>query len=524
MPSFPYTKVRRVTSWRNFHGTVGPRRVGTYCTPDVPTEIPAGAPDPLERNMTSIRAIVEHAFDNEETLRTVGSTWSLSRIIEPDNVLLDNGYMTGFHPLLESVMTDSFRTKRRRSRNSLVYVQAGSTISSINRRLGSLRLALPTSGAGNGHRIAGCIATGTHGAAYRFGAVHDAIVGVHLVVSPDRAVFLQPKSATCTDDVAAWLERETGVRTVNIEDDQLFRAAQVSLGGLGVAFGFVIEAAPLYRLRRRIKRIRPDDDTLNEAMAKGKPELLFPDEPKPYHYEVVYDPYGKQNKTTAAVVCHWKVSARGVPFKTANPATPDLASDHLGLIGTLADVLDGAAGTAALKAGIALELKNRYPGGSRSARFPGETFGYTSLPPGQGASTEFAVENRYVLKALKSVRKALDAEAAQGRLLLGAIALRFVAKSKAHLAMNCRSRSVFIELPGIRNNEVDDVFMAVWNQLRADGVRFGAHWGQQHDMDRDDLDAYYGDRVGEWKTARRRLLSTAARDVFTNPTIEDLRL
>jgi hypothetical protein len=51
------------------------------------------------------------------------------------------------------------------------------SILQINEKLEAAGRSLKASGASNGQSIAGCISTGTHGAAFQVGAVHEAIVG-----------------------------------------------------------------------------------------------------------------------------------------------------------------------------------------------------------------------------------------------------------------------------------------------------------------------------------------------------------
>ncbi|MEM6957560.1 MAG: FAD-binding protein [Myxococcota bacterium] len=526
MSSIPFSDVRARRRWKNFHGTVQSTRVDTYCTPDVPTKVPADAPPPLRRHMDAVRALVGEAFERRTSLRTVGSTWSMSSIIEPDRMILDPGRMSRMEPVLESVMTDAYRRQRRRTRRSLVYVEGGATIASLNRRLGERRLALPTSGAGNGHRVAGCVATGTHGSAIHYGAVHDAVKAVHLVVGPNRAVFLQPEKASCSPHVSQWLENATGVRTDHVVDDELFHAAQVSLGALGIVFGLVLEVEPLYMLRRRVRRMQPEDKQLLEAIQRTAPELIFPDEPTPHHFEVVFDPYGKKKQKSAYVVTHYRESAEGVRFRAADPMKPDMASDHLGLIGDLSEALDGRASTRVIKKVIRKQLRRRYKDGERAKRFPGETFGYTGLPPGEGVSTEIVVDTRKALDALEHIRTVLAEEESKGRLLLGAVALRFVPRSAATLAMNANARNTFIELPSIASTESETLYRLCWEKLKDEGIAYTCHWGQLHDLSRGQLDEYFGkERVESWRSSRKKLLPTRiARGVFANPTVDSAGL
>jgi hypothetical protein len=62
-----------------------------------------------------------------------------------------------------------YRGGRGASGKVPIFTQGGATIASMNRRLAEIGLALQTTGAADGHRLAGCIATGTHGSRWASG-------------------------------------------------------------------------------------------------------------------------------------------------------------------------------------------------------------------------------------------------------------------------------------------------------------------------------------------------------------------
>src|SRR4029078_4368692 len=101
---------------------------------------------------------------------------------------LDTPFMNTIWRVAADSLTDSYKQTRGAEGRVPVLVQSGTEGSAITRRLADIGLALQTSGAGDGHRIAGCIATGTHGSALGVGAVHDTILGLHIVVAPNQAV------------------------------------------------------------------------------------------------------------------------------------------------------------------------------------------------------------------------------------------------------------------------------------------------------------------------------------------------
>ena len=61
--------------------------------------------------------------------------------------------------------------------------------------------------------------------------MHDALLAVHLLVTGDKALFIMPATKPAmTSAVGYWLESQMGIPTETIYDDDVFAAAQVSLG------------------------------------------------------------------------------------------------------------------------------------------------------------------------------------------------------------------------------------------------------------------------------------------------------
>lgn len=524
-PSFPNTSVKSVT-WTNYSGTIARRSIPVFCTPQGGTTAAV-----LRSHGDAVRAILRHCFDANPrlTFRAIGSTWSFSRIVEPGSVVLDPANMNFIQPLPQALYTDGYRP-RAAGGFTPMFIESGTLIGDINRRLGTdVGLALQTSGAGDGHRVAGCIATGTHGSALRIGAVHDTVLGVYLVVSPNRALFIQSgTSPFVTDAIGPWLQGQTGIPTQNLANDAAFRAAQVALGSLGFVFAVVLETVPLYRMRY-VSVPRPWSDpavwsairTLNTTPFHPAGIVQTPD-----HFDMLMHPYPPGgNDPGVLLTMMWKTRANMPPMASPLPAIPRASSDLMGMIAGLANALGNA-----LTAPIALpflrdlisEQIELVP--ANGERFPGQMFGPTSLPPGVGASTEIIVNQHDAERALRIVYGILRERATQGDFLLGAIGVRFVPETKAHLGMNIHPMNCYIELPSIRNDTVLSIYREVWDTLEDRGIAYTCHWGQLHGMNPTRLRAYFGSRVDDWKTARHGLLGETGRRVFGSPILAEVGL
>jgi hypothetical protein len=281
-------------------------------------------------------------------------------------------------------------------------------------------LALQTSGAGNGHRIAGAIATGTHGSALGIGALHDTVRALYLMVAPNRALLVQSGTLpVCTGGAGAWLANQTGVPTTVVSDDAQFRAALVSLGSLGVVFGVVIEAVPLYQLQFLRLARSWEDRAVRLAMRTLDTTPLHPQNPAtPYHFDVVMHPYPPDGGAPGLfATMMWKVPAPAGALTSPMPAIPLASSDLMGLVSKLTQDLVGhllePLAMPILRGYISQQLAgNASP--TSGQQFPGEIFGPTTLPPGTGASTEIVVDHGLTEAALNVVYQTLQARAGSG--------------------------------------------------------------------------------------------------------------
>jgi peptidoglycan hydrolase-like protein with peptidoglycan-binding domain len=527
LPSFPNTDVRALTSWSNYTGTISGRAIPIYCTP-------AGGTDSsvLKLHGDALRAILQYCFDQNAPLRVLGSAWSFSKVVQPGNVVLDPGNMNFICQVPPYLLTDSYRARAAQGFVPM-FIEGGTQIADINRRLGTdSRLALQTSGAGNGHRLAGAIATGTHGSALGIGALHDTVRALYLMVAPNRALVVQSASApVCTDGVGAWLANQTGVPTTVVSDDAQFHAALVSLGSLGVVFGVVVEAVPLYQLQfSRLARPWADQAVWTAMRTLDTSPLHPQNAASPYHFDVVMHPYPPSGGAPGLfATMMWKVPAPAGPASSPLPAVPLASSDLMGLVSKLTQDLVGhllePIALPILQGYISKQLEgNATP--TAGQEFPGEIFGSTTLPPGTGASTEIVVDHGLTEAALNVVYQTLQARAGSGQLLLGCIGVRFVPGSQALLGMNVAPMNCYIELPSIRNNNVLALYQAIWDGLEAAHIPFTCHWGQLNGLNPARLNTYFGPRAAAWKAARSAVLGAdaTALNVFGAPILADVGL
>lgn len=420
-------------------------------------------------------------------------------------------------------LTDDYKSEAAPRGGVPIAVQGGTNIRTVNDFLGRNGLALQASGASDNHRIAGCIATGTHGAHLKAGAVHDTVLGIYLVTGPNQALFLQPSRRRFTPDVAQWFQKETTLATADVADDDMFNAAKVALGALGFVHTVIVEAVPLYELHGQTLGRPLFDADVWYVLETLDTSRLDPT-PSPDFFAMLFSPFAQSGSVGSYTTLLWK-QAPSQPYTAPDPVQAASSTDLTRLLSGLISTLDGAGTAGVIDDVVAAETAKQYKAGPIAPVFPGTYFGPTTLPEGNGRSCEVVVDHANARRAVQTVIAAIQSEAKAGRTLLGGIGVRFVPATDALLGMNIHAMNTYIEFPSLNSAETSAIHQAVWTALRAANIPFTCHWGQEYGMDAASVLSYFGDRVSRWKAARTKILPTAqARAVFSNPLVVQLGL
>jgi len=522
LPHLPNTLVSDIRHWANFHHTIVDRAVPAYLTPGA-NGLPAGL-DQGPALTPDLNSILRYCLEEPpQRLCTIGSRWSLSNILDPGEVLLDPGAWNQIARVAPKWITPECAQASAWRGGVPVVVQGGATIGTINRVLGAAGLALQASGANDGHRIAGCISTGTHGSHLKVGAVHDTILAVLLVTGPNRAVLVQPRARRFKPGLTRWFRDQTTLAVTDRTDDDLFAAAQVGLGGLGFVHSVIVEAVPLYEWVGQSVARPLFDAAVWHAMENLDPTVLG-SPPSPDFFSLVFSPFASTGRSGsfASWLCKQPASR---PYAAPGPVRARIASDLSQLLSRLIPLVDHGLGGDVIGQVIAAQTSAQYGEGMVSPTFPGSMFGPTPLPEGNGRSVEVVVDHADTRRAVQTVITTLQQEGRAGRHLLGGVGVRFAPQTSALLGMNIHAMNTYIEFPSLGSPDTSTIHRAVWQALQAAGIPFTCHWGQEYGMDAASVRAYFGDRVERWKAARKKLLPTAAaRAVFSNPLIEQLDL
>jgi L-gulono-1,4-lactone dehydrogenase len=217
-------------TWQNWAGTASAdpvRRSWPRSTEDIGRAITAAAKDGL-------------------TVRALGSGHSFTSAAATSGVAIDLSTWVG----IIGADLDS----------GLVTVRSGTTIRELNAALDTLGLAMANLGDIDAQTVSGAISTGTHGTGAAHGGIATQVAGLELVLADGSAI-------SCSPD----------------ERPDLFSAARVSIGALGVLSTVTLQCVPAFTLAAD-ERPMPLDEVLGRfgEFAAGND-----------HFEFYWFPYGK---------------------------------------------------------------------------------------------------------------------------------------------------------------------------------------------------------------------------------------
>jgi L-gulono-1,4-lactone dehydrogenase len=186
---------RSAAEWRNW--------AGDQCCRPAAIERPA--------SIAEIAAVLERAAVSDEAVRVVGSGHSFS------DIALTEGRLVSLSRMKRVLDIDR--------QTGLVRVQAGITIRELSARLAEHGLALENLGDIDIQSIAGAISTATHGTGARLRNIPSQVAALTLVLADGSTLH-------CSAD----------------QEPDIFRAARVSLGALGVIAEATLRCVPAFRL------------------------------------------------------------------------------------------------------------------------------------------------------------------------------------------------------------------------------------------------------------------------------------
>ena len=479
-----------------------------------------------------IRQLVRDAERHGCQIRALGGGWSLSKAVETRGFLVNtkplNVVEIGVHP--ENCAPVFLHCDRGNSEGTkadcLVFTQCGASVAELSALLESRGLSLPTSGASNGQTICGAVSTGTHGGAARFGSIQDFVVGIHIVSEGGKECWLQRKSKPVINQRFCDI---LGPETLLIEDDRLFNAALVSFGSFGIIHALLLQAEPLFLLRRRINA-RSYKDVLPRLGSLSRLEELGcePRLGRPFHYEVLINPYDLHSEY-GTLFRHmyklrppdaYKVDDR--PLEKRRQSSETLSNDAFGLIGKFVGLVPLAVPLA-----VNAIFKSQTESDNGTTLTHGETFDATHIP-GHSVSSELGLDLKHVSEATEII-----VEEMRRGMFPGILSLRYVKASPALLAFTkFEEVTCTAEIVGVRTFSSLKTYRRIWEKLEnaRSPILFTYHWGQLQRWgenpaaSRERISQVFGSRLDEWLNARRKFLPSSGLYTFSGPLLEDCGL
>ncbi|MFI2372261.1 D-arabinono-1,4-lactone oxidase [Streptomyces sp. NPDC018833] len=413
------------STWRNWAGTVA----------SVPQR--EARPASVEELADAVRRAAEDGL----RVKTVGSGHSFTAIAATDGLLIRPDLMTGIRRIDRSEMT--------------VTVESGTPLKRLNAALAREGLSLSNMGDIMEQTVAGATSTGTHGTGRDSASIAAQIRGLELVAADGRV-------RTCSEK----------------EDPDLFAAARIGLGALGVVTAITFAVEPLFLLTAReepmpLDRVLADFDALH---AENE------------HFEFYWFPHTGN--------CNTKRNNR-----SAGPAAPTGA-----VRGWIDDeLLSNGAFQVACSLGrtfpVAVPAIARLSSQALSARtytdVPYKVF--TSPRRVRFVEMEYALPREAVVDALREVRAMVD----RSPLRIGfPVEVRTAPADDITLSTASGRESAYVAVHMYRGTPYRSYFTAVERIMTAHAGR--PHWGKIHTRDAGYFAEAYP-RFGEFTALRDRL-------------------
>lgn len=485
-------------TWSTLHMTYSQNVAGLYNLVNETTGTPLAN---YNDTTQGIQQLIAGAIQSNTPLRALGGNWSFSPITATNGIIINTkGLNTVF-----AINAASTHASFTGDKNKLVLAQCGNGIWELSKFLTPRGMSLPASGASNGQTIAGAIATGTHGAGISFGAIQEAVVGLHIITSPTTSIWLERASApVMADDFASKLNATL------VRDDEAFYAAIVSFGAFGFVHGVMIQAEANFLLECYLRRV-PYDDAYKQAFTTldfNYSHLPYPGE-VPFHFQTLINPYDLNNGAYMTVMYKRPYAAHTPPAPNGEGIGP--GDDAPCFIGKIADYAPGT-----LPAVANLVLKSNLTLYEAKLGTLAEIFCNTTLS-GKVTSTALAFEPKYIITVIEALMQLNQTSGP----FAGVFAFRFVKASKATMAFTRFTPvTCVLELDGVQCEATQNFYNAVWAKLKQLNIPYTFHWGKMNNMDAGMVRSMYGSSLDSFLAARTRIVDAATLKIFSNNALQ----
>jgi D-arabinono-1,4-lactone oxidase len=518
-----FINVRNAQNWVNHHENVTVP-VAKILTVRNEAADDAGSLNGMMATAARLQRIIREALTAGARIRAVGSHWSFS-----DIPAVAGGWIveTGKLGWRFTFGANDLHPQAQVTHDELLLCQCGTLIARINETLeapnsvhpnAQRRRALRTSGASNGQTIAGALGTGVHGSAIDVAGMESQVVGIQLLTA-NRNMWIERASAPAMrDSFAARLGAEL------VRDDNLFEAAIVSLGSLGIIHSVMICSTGRYLLNTSVRRIRYEriKTALNSLDFRGTG--ISDESRRPYFFQAIIDPDDLwEDGDRAKVFCTVRYKETCEPNRPVKYKSKKENTDGTDLPKLIGDIIDLSPVFRDLATWLLLEIMMREQDQENEPdkwRTPGQVYTFTEARRGV-ASSGFAVPISQTTAALQIMAAAFRSYRDAGVVLT----CRYVQKSPGILSFTRYDPTCVIDIDGIDSDETQALIKLVARRLSEAGMPYTMHWGKTNHLTKARVRAAYGGNVDRWNAARRQLLpDQAERNAFSSDFIDAVGL
>lgn len=394
----------------------------------------------------------------------------------------------------------------------LMLVEAGALVDEVSDKLEDQGRSLWTSGAGNGQTFAGAAATGTHGSIVTRGGIQDHIRAIQ-IVTPAGVQWVEPAAGVMSEAFIA----ATG--SIPLRDDDVFAAAQLPVGALGIVTALVVDSVPKY-LVRPIQNLRTVDCAALDWLAVGdfpRFSATYALDQEPDFVQMIVNPY-KPFKRPAMLRFLYREPWRP-DYPHATPGELGAGYDALSLLGRLLDDYPWARGAL-----LQFAMKKGYAAGPDI----GDPAVYGTW--GEGLDTHRPLAdlfNASVTIDRADLPHVFELICAVYTKHGGstAVTLRFMERAEGLLAPARFAHNAVIDFDGPRSDRTIEAYARVVELLDREGVNFTRHWAKSCHLDAARVASDYGEDLQRWRAARDRLMPDPAhRALFGSEVLDGLGL
>jgi L-gulonolactone oxidase len=432
----PHGETLKRGAWRNWSGVqrCAPSRIEQ---PSTESELPD---------------IVREAVRSGERVKVVGSGHSFTGIALTDGRMVDMSRYGGVLSIDRQNLTAT--------------VQAGITLSKLNDTLEENALALPNLGDIQYQTVAGALSTGTHGTGIRFQGIASQISAMRLVAGDGTVT-------ECSPD----------------QEPELFHAARVGLGALGILSTVTLRCVPAFTLRA-IEEPIPFDEVLESL------ESLVNEND---HFEFYYVPHTRW--------CLTKRNNRVDGEPSSRPGWREFFDDV---------VMQNVAFEAICRVGrlapVAIPRLAKVVAGSGRTDYSDASHRvFTSPRLVRFNEMEYSIPRAAAVEAITRVREFIDRS---GLRVSFPIEVRFLAGDDIPLSMAQGRESCFIAVHMYVGTPFQQYFEGVESIMNSYGGR--PHWGKLHFQTSETL----APRYPEWAAFQRARSRLDPTGTFSNEYLD----